>query len=84
MKDLRDRVQRCFEAAFPTVPREQLRSITRDRTEVWDSLVSLTLITLLEEEFDIMIEDGVVDALTSFDAVIEIVTTEVVGRGDTH
>lgn len=50
-----DRLVRLFEATFPELPSAVIPSATVDSVEEWDSLQSVVLMTLVEEEFGIAI-----------------------------
>lgn len=48
-------------------------SMTRENTEKWDSLLHLTFITAIEDEFDIMLNTQDILHLTSYNAGLEII-----------
>jgi acyl carrier protein len=53
---------------------EQLQGLTYQGTELWDSVGHMTLISNLEEAFDIMMEtDDIID-LSSYEKGIEILS----------
>lgn len=70
---VRDRVRSCFEIALPSLPPELLETVRKDAVDEWDSLASLTLIAVLEEEFGLIFDDTAVDSFTSFDAVVDTI-----------
>jgi acyl carrier protein len=67
MTGLQTRLTDCFAAVFPTVPTPELPTATIDTLPEWDSLASVTLLTVIEEEFAITIEPEQVEHLRSFD-----------------
>jgi acyl carrier protein len=65
---LTERVRNCFRAVFPHLSDEQIETAVRAETEEWDSLASLELLTVIEEEFGIQLSDEVVEGLDTFEA----------------
>jgi acyl carrier protein len=73
MTGVGERVVACFRMVFPDWSEERIRSAGRDTDETWDSLATLTLVTVLEEELGIVLADDVVDGLDDFGAVLAAV-----------
>lgn len=48
-------------------------AMTRENTEKWDSLLHLTLVTAIEDEFDIMLDTEDILALDSYATGLEVV-----------
>ncbi len=67
MPDVETRLTRCFQAVFPTVDRSALPALQRDRTTAWDSMASVTLVRVIEEEFGIPIDLFDIEDLKSFE-----------------
>jgi acyl carrier protein len=59
-------LHRCFAAAFPELADDEIPEANVDNVAEWDSLASLTLIALLEEEFGIEISELDLPALSSY------------------
>lgn len=59
------RVRACFCSVFPDLPADRVDSATPATVEAWDSLAALTLIEVLQEEFDVYLDDDVVEQLDS-------------------
>lgn len=53
MDDLDERLGACFAAVLPELPQEEIRSGTAASLPGWDSVTTVTLLALLEEEFGI-------------------------------
>ncbi len=66
---LTDRLVRCFAAVFVGISHDELLLVSTESLEQWDSLASVTLLAVLEEEFEVTIDDLDLPELTSFDAV---------------
>jgi acyl carrier protein len=56
MNDRENRLVDCFSVVFPKRSREEIPSASRDSFAEWDSLAGITLITLVQEEFQIEID----------------------------
>ena len=71
MDDVRARLVRCFEAVFPGLTPAQIEGASPERVAAWDSVANVTLLTVIEEEFgmEVPIED--LDALGSFERLLE-------------
>ena len=69
MDNLEHRLVRCFSSVFPDLDEEQIRSASVDSVPAWHSLASITLISVVQEEFGV--EVGLMDLpnLVSFAAV---------------
>ena len=77
MNEIRERLVRCFSATFPDLSLEQIETATPTTVEAWDSLASLTLVAVLEEEFAIQIEPEDIEHLVSFERALDYVTRRV-------
>jgi acyl carrier protein len=62
------RLADCFCAVFPALSREQLIAAKQVSMEEWDSLATVNLVTLVEEQFKIAIPPEQIEELQSFDA----------------
>lgn len=71
MADLSSRVVGCFEAVFPTLAEAEIRNASQASVAEWDSIAALTLVNVIEEEFDIQIDADAMPELTSFDLIVE-------------
>ena len=61
MDNTQERLIRCFSAIFPTLSREQIMAADAAQMETWDSVASVTLFAMIEEEFgaEIEVQDSV-------------------------
>jgi acyl carrier protein len=69
MPELDDRLTRCFASVFPALDPNQIRQASVDTVPAWDSLAAVTLIAILEQEFDIQIDLMEMPELTGYQAV---------------
>ena len=66
MKLIHERLIRCFTAVFPYLSNELIPEATPDTIKEWDSIAAVTLISLIEEEFEIRINVNDMVDLSSF------------------
>ena len=71
MIDTRARVACCFLAVFPRLTNAELSAASIQTVEGWDSVASVTLVALIEEEFDIQIEPEAVENMMSYRSVVD-------------
>ncbi len=71
MNDLDDRLVRCLQTVFPTLPASAVRQASQDNVEAWDSVAMLTLFTVVEEEFGVVVDYDRVEELTSFTGLLQ-------------
>jgi acyl carrier protein len=71
------RLARCFSAVFPSLEAGAVATASVDTVSEWDSLASLTLVAVIEEEFSITIDDLDLPGLTSFEAASRYVQAQV-------
>jgi acyl carrier protein len=69
MPELDDRLTRCFASVFPDLGANQIRQASVESVLAWDSLAAVTLIAILEQEFDTQIDLMEMPELTSYHAV---------------
>lgn len=70
MSNLEARLVRCFKGVFPTLSEAEIRTAHQDRVEMWDSLGSITLVRLVEEEFGLTLDLLDLEELSSFPALL--------------
>jgi acyl carrier protein len=70
----------CFQSVFPFLSEEQIRTLRKDELTEWDSLASLSLITVIEEEFDLRLDDDTVERLDSFAGTRAVVAQLIASR----
>jgi acyl carrier protein len=69
MSELDDRLTRCFASVFPSLEAHQIHAASVETVPVWDSLAAVTLIAVLEQEFDTQIDLMELPELTSYQTV---------------
>ena len=64
------RLLNCFSAVFPDAGEDELRSAAMGATESWDSMASVTLVSLVEEEFGVQVAPDDLEHFVSFRQVL--------------
>ncbi len=63
-----DRLARCFASVFTGLSQAELRSVNEDSMGLWDSLATVTLAAVVQEEFGVEIDPEALPRLNSFAA----------------
>lgn len=66
---LQEHLVRCFSAVFPKRSKEEILSASRESLPEWDSLASVTLLALIQEEFQTELDLFDLEHLNSFQAL---------------
>src|SRR2546430_302233 len=77
MSDARERLVKCFSAVFPTLDTEAIQLANPTTVAKWDSLASITLISVIEEEFQVQIDPEHIEHLVSFEKVFDYITSRI-------
>lgn len=77
MSDVDTKLLRCFQAVFPALTEEQIRTAVRGNTPQWDSLASLLLARTIEESFGLEADLELMNHLESFAALRAFVAERV-------
>lgn len=76
MTDTRDRLIKCFAAVFPDLSPEEIVRASPASVGAWDSVASITLLSVLEEEFNVQIDPEDLEQLISFDLILDYLQHE--------
>ena len=71
MSSVRARVEQCFRTAFPDLPKEELPRATMSSISQWDSLSTLVLVSLIEEEFGLQIPADDLGDFVSLELIVD-------------
>lgn len=74
MNETRDRLIRCFQAVFPELSESQAIRAGTSCVAGWDSVATVTLAAVVEEEFEIEFAPEEMETLTSFQSVLDVLT----------
>lgn len=64
------RLTKCFLAVFPEMTPEEVPTAATTSVKNWDSLASVTLFSLIEEEFGIALSLDALDEFNSFGRIL--------------
>lgn len=67
MNDVQARLAKCFLAVFPDLNPAEIVHSAANTVTGWDSVATVTLLTLIEEEFRLRIDVADLDQFTSFE-----------------
>ncbi len=70
MDDICARLANCFSIMFPQVSAEDIPHASPQSVEGWDSVASVTLLLIIEEEFDLDVDIEALDEFTSFERIL--------------
>ena len=70
MDNARARLAKCFLAVFPDLKPEEVGNATTANVKNWDSVASVTLFTVMEEEFGLNLDVDVLDEFSSFERIL--------------
>lgn len=71
--DIERRVYVCFGNVFPALPANQIPTLSQDQVPEWDSVIHVTLLASLAEEFAIDIDFEVAQDMTSAAGAVSLV-----------
>jgi acyl carrier protein len=77
MSGIDERLNRCFASVFPELRPEELRNTSAATVPAWDSLAAVTLVAVLEEEFQTQIDLMDLPELTSYEAISNYLAKQV-------
>lgn len=71
-KDEKSRLIDCFSAVFPALSRVQIEGAEQAILPEWDSMATATLVTLIEDEFQLEIAAAEMENLVSFEKFLQV------------
>ena len=78
MDETRTRLIKCFETVFPDMPVGEITGATQASVAAWDSIAAITLLNVIEEEFQITMDLELAGELDSFPKIYEYLKTTTV------
>ncbi|GDX40244.1 hypothetical protein LBMAG21_05360 [Armatimonadota bacterium] len=66
----REKLIQCFSTVMPTISLEEIPNASIEGTDPWDSVVSVTLVFAVEEDFEVEIAPEDLDGLASFAKIL--------------
>jgi acyl carrier protein len=74
VNDIEKRLVKCFQAVFPDMPEAQTLAATQELVEAWDSLATVTLFTVIDDEFRVELDVERLAEMTSYRSFYECLT----------
>ncbi len=76
VSDSRARLVKCFSVVFPQLEEGEIPQATLTSVAAWDSLATVTLITVVEEEFGVNIGLENLEQVTSFSGILDYLSRQ--------
>ncbi len=70
MDDIKTRLINCFQLVFPDLPESDIPSATQSTLGAWDSVAAITMMNVVEDEFQIEMDLDSLADLDSFDRIL--------------
>lgn len=71
MAELEGRLVDCFAVVFPELTAQEIPSVSMGSLASWDSVAGITLLSVIEEEFNLSIPPDDVAGLVSFELIVD-------------
>ena len=71
MPEVKERLKECFKTVFPNLGVDEIPRASSASVATWDSLATVTLVSIIEEEFGVTIAPDEYTYIVSFDLVNE-------------
>ncbi len=69
MDGFHDRLIRCFTLVFPGLDERELPTASQASLALWDSVASVTLFAVVEEEFDVQLKPEDLEIFVAFELI---------------
>src|SRR5271168_5008938 len=70
MEETRDRLVKCFEIVFPGLTEQAVTTASQETVATWDSVAAITLVNVIEEEFQFQMDFDLLPELNSFSSIL--------------
>lgn len=67
---------RCFEMVFPDLSESEILNSSQDSVQAWDSVATITLVNVIEDELHVELDLDDIADLTSFDRVLKYIESK--------
>lgn len=76
MDSIQQRLENCFTAVFPALDKARIIRANMASVEGWDSVATVTLMAVIQEEFGIEFDADELDLLVSFDSILNVLKSK--------
>lgn len=73
MPEIEQRLANCFATVFSNLGESEIHRASHTSVANWDSLATITLISVIEEEFDLSVPPEDFEYMVSFPLILECV-----------
>jgi acyl carrier protein len=80
MSNIQERLINCYNTVFPDLSRDEILRADAASVAAWDSLATVTLIAVIEEEFGVEIAPENFEYLTSFELTNQFLINQTDGK----
>jgi|HubBroStandDraft_6_1064221.scaffolds.fasta_scaffold2081177_1 acyl carrier protein len=80
MDDTQARLARCFSAVFPSLSSEDVLKATTTNVKGWDSVASVTLFAMIEEEYGVEMDLQDLAEMVSFQRILAYLQRDAAGK----
>ncbi len=77
MDEIQKRLTKCFQIVFPELPDGKIATASQSNVAEWDSVAAITLLNVIEDEFQITMDLEMAADLDSFARVEEYLQDKV-------
>jgi len=78
MSNQEERIRKCFSTVFPNLIADEIQRASVTSIATWDSLATVTLVSVIEEEFGVTIGPEEYEYIVSFDLVNQCLQSKTV------
>lgn len=78
MSNVEERLKECFSTVFPNLSSDEILRSSAVSVATWDSLATVTLVSIIEEEFGVTIAPEEYEYIASFDLVNQCLKSKTV------
>lgn len=78
MSNMEERLQKCFSVVFPDLSGDEILRCSSASVATWDSLATVTLVSVIEEEFATTIAPDDYEYMISFELVSQCLESKTV------
>lgn len=71
MRELDEKLQQCFALVFPALGRQEIEKASVATVDRWDSVATITLIAVIEEQLGVTLDSEDFLELTSYQLVLQ-------------
>jgi acyl carrier protein len=77
MDETENRLTKCFETAFPALPATSIPLCSQAIVDTWDSVTTIILVHVIEDEFGFEVDLDLLPQLDSFERILAYVRAQV-------